>query len=591
MSKTKEWTLMFYMASDNPLAISIVSQLKALKAAGFHHQANVIAQFDPFTEGTPTHIFDVNMINKLKYDEPNIGFDDNDTFVRNLIEDKLWRDEKSHDGKRKIREMLDEVMGTNHGIKYTAPVAPDLNGITNAINGGASKFSSEMLSALKHHNGNGNAKAKRRRRREPGPFVSLYKFLDFCQKNYPARHYMLFMLGHGVVVGNDIFLFDEHAETQSITLSEMGIVLRDFKKKLDAQKATFDMVAFHSCSVSSVEVAAELRGTANYMLASQAPSFVGSWPYRNILIRVFKDIQRNGKKTDVKSVLSDIFSYCFHNSTDYLLAGYSYQLTLCNLRKIGDITKPIDTLSNALIKGLEDPGSRFIILYAHWKAQSFFQEMYTDLYDFCYCIADRYNRIVEAGVKPRPQLEAINDACRDVLKVLTKPAHNGDGELSENALIPRAEFIGPAYQYSHGMSIYFPWSRPSEDSQIMQEYERYKFNQRVRRSWADFLTAYFEKTQRKTHNQEQTWDYQLNGKRTGKLTLEYKLQEDIASLVYNGEGPLGGFALTKESVTDRTGEDSACLSFKNYPRDTRSRGERRKSAQAMPVSGTLLGEF
>ena len=37
--KTKEWTLMFYFASDNPLAPSIVSQLKALKNAGFHEAA------------------------------------------------------------------------------------------------------------------------------------------------------------------------------------------------------------------------------------------------------------------------------------------------------------------------------------------------------------------------------------------------------------------------------------------------------------------------------------------------------------------------------------------------------------------------
>ncbi len=42
MPETKEWTLMFYLASDNPLAPSIVSQLKALKNAGFHSEANVI---------------------------------------------------------------------------------------------------------------------------------------------------------------------------------------------------------------------------------------------------------------------------------------------------------------------------------------------------------------------------------------------------------------------------------------------------------------------------------------------------------------------------------------------------------------------
>src|SRR5215210_6662189 len=99
MAETKEWTLMFYFASDNPLAPGVVSQLKALKQAGFHPDANVIAQFDPQTEGTPTHIFDVNLINKLKHHgAPNIGFDGNDPFVRNLLEDKLWRDQKARDG-------------------------------------------------------------------------------------------------------------------------------------------------------------------------------------------------------------------------------------------------------------------------------------------------------------------------------------------------------------------------------------------------------------------------------------------------------------------------------------------------------------
>jgi hypothetical protein len=327
------------------------------------------------------------------------------------------------------------------------------------------------------------------------------------------------------------------------------------------------------------------------MLASQAPSFVGSWPYRDILIRVFKDIQRNGKKIDVNAVLSDIFTYCFKNSTDYLLAGYSYQLTLCDLRKINDIKKPIETLSHALVKGLKDPGSKYVILYAHWKAQSFFQEMYTDLYDFCYCIADRYNRIVESGAKPRPQLEALNEACKDVLKVLTKPDHNDEPGLPGNALIARAEFIGPAYQYSHGFSIYFPWSRPSEDSQIMEQYETYKLNKPLKDSWAKFLTEYFEATQRKTHNEERHWEYTSNGRRPRKPSVESKLEEDLGNLVYNGEGPLGGFALAKESVSDKTGDDCGCLSFKNYPRDTRSRGERRKKAQPMPVSGTLLGEY
>ena len=99
----KEWTLMFYFASDNPLAPGIVSQLKALKQAGFHPEANVVVHFDPNEEDTPVHIFDVNLVNKLvakkkgRDHENQIGFSGRgpeDPFVSNLILDKLWDGER-----------------------------------------------------------------------------------------------------------------------------------------------------------------------------------------------------------------------------------------------------------------------------------------------------------------------------------------------------------------------------------------------------------------------------------------------------------------------------------------------------------------
>src|SRR5215211_5184165 len=125
MPQTKEWTLMFYLASDNPLAPGVVSQLKAIKNAGFHPDANVVTQFDPYVEGTPTHIFEVNLVNKLK--QPgiaNVGFQGNDPFVRNLVEDKLWREQKTRDGKPLKRE-LKRILHQNHGLNYEAPTPPD----------------------------------------------------------------------------------------------------------------------------------------------------------------------------------------------------------------------------------------------------------------------------------------------------------------------------------------------------------------------------------------------------------------------------------------------------------------------------------
>src|SRR5215213_487275 len=121
----REWTLMFYFASDNPLAPGIVSQLKAIKQAGFHHEVNVIAQFDPQPEGTPTHIFDVNRVKKLRNSDDRIGFigfKANDPFVSNLIEDKLWRDQEDRDGGN-IRERIIDSLRARQ-LKDDPPLPP-----------------------------------------------------------------------------------------------------------------------------------------------------------------------------------------------------------------------------------------------------------------------------------------------------------------------------------------------------------------------------------------------------------------------------------------------------------------------------------
>src|SRR5258706_12889756 len=88
-TKPKKWTLMFYFASDNPLAPGIVSQLKALKHAGHHSEANVIAQFDPHSPRVPVHIFHINLVNKLTaHGTPRMASCVTAS-VRNLVLDQL----------------------------------------------------------------------------------------------------------------------------------------------------------------------------------------------------------------------------------------------------------------------------------------------------------------------------------------------------------------------------------------------------------------------------------------------------------------------------------------------------------------------
>lgn len=648
MPEMKEWTIMFYFASDNPLAPSIVSQLKALKEAGFHPQANVIAHFDPNTQQTPSHTFEVNLVNKLKAgNRSKVGFTANDPFVRNLVLDKLWgQDEDEAKIKKDIQTYLNE--STHRDIPYNPPVP-----------------SKEMSG-------------------EQAPQTALKGFLDFCKEKYPAKHYMLFILGHGMVVGNDIFLYDENISESvtnadashlpdgkgkntfqhSLLLKDLADILKGFKDNLSDEEK-FELIGFHSCSMSSLEVAYEIQDSANYMMASQGPAFVGSWPYRQILIRVFNDLNSSQFKKDelqvasliaklkeadnpvsralarlypegieklltqhaetlspadtlveilnnllqmpdlhqhielpevplqpsdyppqgidllwqnrkllqeafskeivrtkykptVKEMLSKIFYYNVYNSYDFQLAGYSYDLCLCDLTKLQKeeervkITNPLRDLSSALITGLADPFVRELILLAHWEAQSYWQEQYTDLYDFCFCL-DRRCELSKGQVESKYNLDAIQTACENVRKVLK--ANVGK---DSKGLVVHSEFVGPASQYTHGLSVFFPWSMPV-DLFFTKQYTQYKFEETT---WSTFLKGYFDQTRRKPRFDKKEED-PIAGNNKPHPGIDERLLSVLQVISNNSTKQAG--QLGHEGSHDGTGDDCECHSIKNYP--------------------------
>jgi Clostripain family len=681
MTTEREWTVMFYLASDNPLAPGTITHLKALKNAGYHPQVNVIAQFDPHTKNTPIHIFDVNRIEKLKHpNKVNVGFTSNDPFVRNLITDKLW----SPDVNKKIKNALQK---RDMDIPFNPPVPTE-----------------EMC-------------------QERPPRESLDSFLKFCQEHYPARHYMLFIVGHGVIVGNDVFLHDENVGTtrqgnlrpSSVTLIELARILSDFNGRLsNSQK--LEMIGFHACSMSGVEVAFQLKGLANYMLAAQGPTYNGAWPYRQILIRLFNDLNSGkaftqeevradglpdllkretdpfsrffrsrfngngaqalldehvigkqpapklvGVLTDelnalladpklskefrriklpatrkdrlpamevdeldardlrrfnrqlilgalppkvahanaqfnVKRLCKKIFDYCLFNSFDFQLAGYSCDLTLCDLNKVGALEEPISNLVKSLRQGLDlsrttnDSLPRELMILAHWEAQSFFQEQYTDLYDYCFRLRAKCKAelVKMPSLQTHRVLEKIEGACKDVMTVLKRGKHNHD-----NGVIVRSEFSGPAYQYTHGLSVFFPWSEPVGNRMWEKLYPRYAFKET---RWHLFLRDYFADTMRKPEGDE------FNDVEPPFIVEDLdrdllELLQAMSAQAFNDEGQLGGVGprdpMGVVGSRDPHGDDCDCPSIKNYPSITHSepRSLTRSNKQAINILRQLSKDF
>ena len=142
-------------------------------------------------------------------------------------------------------------------------------------------------------------------------------------------------------------------------------------------------------------------------------------------------------------------------------------------------------------------------MLAHWKSQSFFQEVYTDLYDFCKCLMEKCEK------KETKAQRAMLSACDDIRKAL---AAGSDGPIVQ------ADFAGPDCQFSYGLSIYFPWARPVEDAQehVIKNYRNYAFvTELAGASWLQFLNAYFEQTKRLrlpvrdtlSQADKKTWDF------------------------------------------------------------------------------------
>jgi len=261
-----------------------------------------------------------------------------------------------------------------------------------------------------------------------------------------------------------------------------------------------------------------------------------------------------------------------------MFSGLSADLCLSSLdrNRVEKLTTPMENLVKALKQALKPPdgwdeeeewrGVQLIKL-AHLESQSYFQETYTDLYDFCLCLKRRCTE--------QPFKNALKEACEKVIKALKEEA--------PDSVVVQSDHFGPMSQYSHGLSIFFPWSRPVQDEPLflddnmISRYERYEFTKALGSdSWLSFLDEYFTVTQRKSRDEE-------DGR---PVTNMVKAAVAAAAASGNGGGPtvIGAMAagivdsldpvkdspgLTKDSpglTKDSPGLSNGCgCSVKNYP--------------------------
>ena len=470
--KKSEWLVMIYLAGDNNLSASSIALLQDLEAAIPHRHVRVLAAFDSNTP-IPTG--------------------------SRYVEIKRERDNPGPFSRRIQWPIHNDLVTPGHIV-----VTPDFCAPL-----GAAHFPTQETIA-----------------------TALGRFLEFARANYKAKRYMLILFGHGTLVAGNTFLADTQPPS-FLKLDDFAEILRHhFRKKID-------ILGFDNCVMNGIEVAVELQGQVDYTIGSQDLMLTFGWPFRKIIETIGAH-----HTEDSKAVAEAILRVCARNLLDFTFMERSSEQAICDLNKFtqnGPIVSAVKNLSLALQDGLklnhcgevQFPLVRDVVQVARLEAQAYFGELFVDLYDFCEALIRRSNdilgslhRLVPIIIQKMPhinerdldertfkdvllswedlhELEKIVTAARDVISI-----------FKSDHVVPRAYYVCPQLQYSHGLSVFFPWTLPEGPITFeavegsgpdpdeynfttpFEVYRQYRFAQENYGDWARFLHAFFKATLR-----------------------------------------------------------------------------------------------
>lgn len=474
---------------------------------------------------------------------------------------------------------------------------------------------------------------------EPVAKEGLSRFLNFALKNHKAKHYMLILFGHGSAVAGNTFLVDDNPPSFLRLKDFADVLARHFDGDPKTKKPKLDILACDNCMMNGVEIAYQLRGRVDYLLGSQGLMLTVGWPFRKLIKAIIRMVNR-GDATP-RDVARRMLRVCARNLVDFSLMDRSSEQAVCDLttlRKDRNLVVLIRRLAIALHEGLEfdervrlrHPAIMEAVRLARLEAQSYWAETFVDLYDFCEQLLLQCNEAMRRSVavvgrflkhekiewpKPQPRSQTepspheikeallrsdpdlrlfkqIAERCWDVLEEIGLPEDRRG--TRRNNFVVNSYYIGPELQYSHGVSVYFPWTLPQGPiifepmdgtagggsggsyglswvsfdrvrrqptdyvlKTAFDEYKTYDFAQGGAGDWAAFLERFFRATLRNIRRFDVR--YEENEKKDDPAFFkDVPVNEKFI--------PPVGVDLQKSSSSTGDDEDCACPTIKNYPR-------------------------
>ncbi len=430
--KINQWTVLIYMAADNNLSEECVYALTEIHRVGTIEGIKTIALFDSGAEGVETKIYDFG---------------------------------KNHNGNGNVT--IGKVLGGSVGVY----VETERDGSLESV---ATPFS--VSAPVKPIARPGKA-APRKSESAADPEV-LEGFLKTGIKARKAERFLVVLSGHGSGAVGD-FLKGNNPPS-SLSIRDLAGVLDSVKEEIKG--AHIHILGMDSCLMSMAEVCAELQDSVQLMVGAEGFELNTGWPYQRILEALKLATSLKGTAVGPEELARIIVKTYIRYYQDYLVAGVSVDQAACDLRKFGEVTEAVKELAAALKQKVWDLEIQNAIVLAHWRAQSYKNEQYVDLWDFC--------DLLEEGCANHD----VRTACAKVKRAV-------------KSVVIISRYSGAAFQHSHGLSIFFPWrgvpkslakeakqKKTREKPDDLTAYKRLKFHDKTK--WGDFLEAYIEATRR-----------------------------------------------------------------------------------------------
>ncbi len=224
----------------------------------------------------------------------------------------------------------------------------------------------------------------------------LADFVKWGIKNYPAENYMLIMSSHGKGWAG---MVDDRSHKGWMSAPEIRNALESVKNSTGEK---MDVLGFDACCMASVEVAAELSGVADYMVASQNTIGQSGWPYSKIFSG---DGRSDGDSRGFDIAPKDAAKRIVEKSTPFR----SIQtLSALELAKVGSLTGSTADFTKELMSGADD---RQLIKKIASESKAFYTK---GRYHFI----DQYDFALRISKSSEIKNEKLRDAACEMMKAI-----------------------------------------------------------------------------------------------------------------------------------------------------------------------------